>query len=305
MSERINETVIHYSANDPSVTTGGVETFARNLNLSFAGVRFMTPQTLDLGAIRRDRSLVVCDNHWVVDLPEDIPAVAFQHGVARVKSTMTRSKHDATLAQTQARAAKRENTLWVACARWISDRFKELHGNEAAEVIYHPVDLERFDGRREGTASRLLLHDARSAHKGRDEIAFLQREFPDWRFAGLNCKPSEVPDRMRSGAAFIHLSRYEGNSIVCNEAMAMNLPCLFSRVGLMQDRDQDFDVQIIDFDDAFTSRSRLREVTRGFLGSLEKRIYQPRRWCEANASLDAARAAWGRTVERWRAMSWG
>ena len=44
-----------------------------------------------------------------------------------------------------------------------------------------------------------------------------------------------MPDRFRQGAAFLHLSRYEGNSIVCNEAMAMDLPCLFTRVGLMRD----------------------------------------------------------------------
>ena len=71
------------------------------------------------------------------------------------------------------------------------------------------------------------------------------KKLPEWRFETLNCKPEDVPDRMREAAAFLHLSRYEGNSIVCNEAMAMNLPCLFTKVGLMNDGEP-LDVSIVE-----------------------------------------------------------
>jgi len=49
---------------------------------------------------------------------------------------------------------------------------------------------------------------------------------------------------MRKARAFIHLSSYEGNSIVCNEAMAMNLPCMFTDVGLMRDSGRPQDVRV-------------------------------------------------------------
>ena len=67
--------------------------------------------------------------------------------------------------------------------------------------------------------------------RAEDSYSGLARAFPAWRFEPLACAPSEVADRMRKAAAFLHLSRYEGNSMVCAEAMAMNLPCLFTAWG--------------------------------------------------------------------------
>ena len=289
---KIPRRVVHYGEKDPRVSNGGVETFARNLQLVFSEVTFMTPETIDVDLVRIARVAVVCDNQWALDWPADVPVIGFQHGVAREKLKATWSLGHMALSVRQGRAAKRPNTLWVACARWISDTLAALYGNRAAHIIHHPVDVNRFDGQLDNRSSRLLLHDARSWHKGRALVQRLARTFPAWRFEPLACAPSEVANRMRKAAAFLHLSRYEGNSMVCTEAMAMNLPCLFTRVGLLRDSDRPTDVCMIDSLRAFNDRQYLIDATGSFLESLGTRRYQPREWVLAHATPDVAIRKW-------------
>jgi len=305
MPARIQRRVVHYSRLDPETTPGGVESFARNLRLSFEQVEFMTPATRDEARVRRERLPVICDNQMVLDFPPDIPVIGFRHGVAWRKVRVTRSWHDLKLAARQLRAARRTNVTWVSCARWIDQAFERAARGPGAAVIYHPVDLQRFDGRLDNQGSRLVLHDARSEHKGQELIERLARSLPDYRFEALACPSDAVPDRMRRAAAFLHLSRYEGNSIVCNEAMAMNLPCLFTRVGLMLDPGQQLDVQLIEPELAFGDRAGLLGRTREFLSSLSTHAYQPRRWVTEHASIDATRAAWSRALSHFDRSSWG
>lgn len=292
--------VIHYSEEDPATTTGGVQTFARTLRLIFEDVTFMTPALQDVDRVRREGLPVICDNQYVLDWPEDLPVIGFQHGVGAVKFKATWSLSHWWLSQRQRRAAGRRNTLWVACAQWIAATFEQRHGNGADHVIYHPIDVERFDGRLKNEDSRLILHDARLKHKGRDLIPPLARAFPSWQFEPLDCAPSEVPDRMRSARAFLHLSRYEGNSIVCNEAMAMNLPCFFTRVGLMQDRDAPQDVYLIDPDTAYNAPSQLKDAVESFLASLSNRTYAPRRWVLNHATRVQSRQRWSAAMQDFR-----
>jgi hypothetical protein len=291
--------VVHYGKNDPETHRGGVEAFARNLRLVFDDVVFMHPGNLDVAKARDERRMVICDNQWVVDWPEDYPVVGFQHGVAAVKAKATRNWSDRKLARTQAKAAKRDNTVWVACAQWIARTFGELYGTEAHFVIYHQVDLERFDGEQRNVDPRLLLHDARGKHKGEAVVAKLVERFKGWKLEPLACTPQEVPDRMRRARAFIHLSRYEGNSIVCNEALAMNLPLLSTRVGLMQDDDRPKDVYLVDTDRAFSDRRYLDGKLASFLQSLETRTYNPRAWVLEHAHLDVARKRWNQVRLAW------
>ena len=297
LPKRLPYRVVHYARHDPLIHVGGVETFARNLALVYEHVEFMTPATLDIGRVRREGLPVICDNHWVLDFPNDIPVIGFQHGVARVKWSETRNWGDLRLLRAQARAARRPNTVWVACAEWISSTFDRLYGNRAHVIIYHPVDLERFDGSLTGERPRLVLHDARTDHKGKRLIERLAKAFPAWEFEPLACPPNEVPDRMRSARAFAHLSRYEGNSIVCNEAMAMNLPCFFTRVGLMQDATGPTDVYLVDARRMRRRQTELIAEFESFTRSLEMRQYNPRAWSEKHASPDASREGW-RTAMR-------
>ncbi len=309
MGDRIERAVVHYALNDPRATRGGVESFAQNLALVFREVLFMTPATRDEALVRARRLPVICDNQWVLDWPHDVPVIGFQHGVVLRKLFALRQRELLGLASRQARAAHRKNTLWVACARWISDAFGRLHGNRAAHVIYHPVDLERFDGRLENADSRLVLHDGRFPHKGSLVYPRLVEAFPEFRFEPLGCAPAEVPDRMRRAAAFVHLSSYEGNSIVCNEAMAMNLPCLFTRVGLALDGEP-LDIDSIQRGFVYGPfapwrAARLLDGVRQFLESLRTRHYEPRRWVEANASLAVTRAHWADAMASFDALPWG
>lgn len=297
MTAKIPRKVVHHGLNDPRTSTGGVETFARSLQRVFEQVVFSTPDSLDLQTVRRERLPVICDNHHVLDFPEPTPVIGFQHGVSLDKLRSTRDRTTLKLAWRQFRASKRSNTLWIACAQWMSDRFEELHGNRARHIIYHAVDLSRFDGELDNRGSRLILHDARTPHKGSGLIAALSKRFSDWRFEPLNCAPEAVPDRMRKARAFIHLSRYEGNSMVCNEAMAMNLPCLFTRVGLFRDPAQHFDVGLIDAKVAFTDSAELHRRVASFLGDLDRRAPNPRAWVLEHATQDRNVASWQAAME--------
>ena len=300
---KISLAVLHYSAHDPRTTVGGVQTFARNLTLLFEEVRFATPKDCDFDLIVKHNIPVICDNQHVVDWPAGHPVIGFQHGVGAVKFNVTRSRGHRRLARAQRRAAKRQNTLWVANAEWVAAAFGRLYGNRVDHVIYYPVDVARFDAQLDGEGSRLILHDARTKHKGEALIEEIKKGFPKWQFEPLDCKPDLVPDRMRHARAFIHLSRYEGNSIVCNEAMAMNLPCMFTAVGLMQDRNRPTDVYLVDPDKIYGSRGSLIKEVGTFLESLDSRIYNPREWILANATPDISLDAWNRVMTHFQQMS--
>jgi hypothetical protein len=239
----------------------------------------------------------------VLDWPEHVPVIGMLHGVALFKLAAIRKLEVARMALQQARAAKRPRTFWVAAARWVQAAFARLHGNRAEHVVYHGIDLERFDGRLENAGSRVILHDARAPHKGSRLYPALAQALPDWRFELLGENGRPVPDHMRTARAFLHLSLYEGNSLVCNEAMAMDLPCLFTRVGLMLDGPAQFDVTVVRRRDVFAGRRRLVRTVRTFLEGLEHRRYHPRAWAKQHASLDANRSAWARVIEAFDAWS--
>ena len=296
MRARIPRTVVHYSRLDPQTTVGGVETFARNLALIFDRVEYMTPQNRDEELVRREQLPVICDNHMVMDWPLDMTVIGFQHGVAWRKVFSTRSRFDLELAARQVQATRRRNVIWVACARWVADSFNVLTRRPSHTVIYHPTDVQRFDGKLSNAGSRLILHDARSAHKGRELIELVARDIPEYAFEPLSCTSEEMPDRMRGAFAFLHLSRYEGNSIVCNEAMAMNLPCLFTRVGLMLDRGPRPDVSVIDASTAYSKPRELVAKVRAFLAEANRRPFHPRDWVVEHASIETARVGWANVM---------
>lgn len=305
MQVRIPRTVVHYSKNDPRTYRGGVESFARNLSLVFENVEFMTPASRDVLRVRRERLPVICDNHMVLHWPRDLTVIGFQHGVVARKLPIVRSLYALQLTLGQWRAARRPNVIWVACARWIAAEFNRRTRCPSNRVIYHPVDLARFDGQLQNAGSKLVLHDGRHPHKGKHLFELLARRLPEYRFESLDCAPEQVPDRMRRALAFLHLSRYEGNSIVCNEAMAMNLPCLFTRVGLMLDEGQDFDVSTIDTKRAFSDAEGLIGDVRAFLQQAERAPRHPRAWINEHASLDATRAGWLEVMQAFDAATAG
>jgi glycosyltransferase involved in cell wall biosynthesis len=301
--DKLPFTVVHYGDKDPRSTTGGVETFARDLALSFQRVEFMTPRDRDFDRVRRERIPVICDNQRARDWPKDIPVIGFQHGFALEKAWVTKSPGHLVMATGQWLASRRPNTLWVACAEWIAKAFSRSFGTSTEEIIYHPIDVERFDGRLDNDGSRLILHDARTRHKGKYLLPRLRDAYPDWTFEPLACKPEEVPDRMRKARAFVHLSAYEGNSIVCNEAMAMNLPCMFTDVGLMRDSGRPQDVHVISAKRTFSDSRYLHDELGAFLRSLDTRSYAPRRWTLANATAEVALERWARAVDAFFQMA--
>ena len=117
--DRIPLKVAHYGRFDPRVTTGGVETFARNLEGVFDEVIYLAPGVGDMDAAVRERIPVICDNQMVLDWPDGHPVIGFQHGVAEVKAQITRSRTDKRLARQQARRGGRlarqvaQEDVWI------------------------------------------------------------------------------------------------------------------------------------------------------------------------------------------------
>ncbi len=296
---RIPMRVVHHSRHDPRDRAGGVEAFARRLGAVFEDVEFTWSGHPGIAALARDRAIVICDNDTALDWPSRLPLIAFQHGVAWQKLWVTRTLTDARLALRQWHAARRARTVWVACARWIADAFGTQHAGAPQHVIYHHVDPHEFDGRLDNTGSRLVLHDARTRHKGAQLVELLAAALPSWQFAQLACAPGQVADRLRTAAAFVHLSRYEGNSIVCTEAMAMNLPCVFANVGLVRDvaaGHVQLDVGLVDARRVHASpQHAIAEVGR-LLDIMHVHPPSPRRFVEAYATVAIARSRWRRVL---------
>ena len=300
---KIPLTVVHYARFDPLRRPGGVSAFARNLRLIFEEVVFMHRKTLDAAYVEKNRLPVICDFHTVQDWPERIPLIAFLHGLASVKWQVTHSLTDFRLARAQSRAVRRNDVVWAACAKWISRQAKTLYGLDVRHVIYHPVDMDQFDGRLTGENPRLILHDARTNHKGRRLVKHLASNFSDWTFEPLRCRPEHVPERLASARAFIHLSRYEGNSLVANEAMAMNLPCLFTDVGLFRDEDGPTEVYRVETEKVFRDRTVLEREFAAFAASLDVRIYNPRIWMLRQATPEKSREGWRKVMAEFQRLS--
>jgi len=300
---KIPQTVVHYAQFDPFERPGGVSRFARNLTLIFDSVIFMHRKTLDVGYVEKHHFPVICDFHTALDWPERIPVVGFLHGIASVKWTVTHALHDLWLIRAQGKAVRRKNTVWTACAEWIARQAGVRYGLKVPHIIYHPVDMNTFDGRLTSGNPRLILHDARTRHKGRKLLEHLASKFPGWAFVSLECTPEQVPDRLRSARAFIHLSRYEGNSLVANEAMAMNLPCLFTEVGLFLDADGPTEVYRVEADKVFRDKAALEKEFAAFTASLDVRTYNPRVWMLRHATPEKSREGWRKVMKEFQKLS--
>jgi hypothetical protein len=296
---RIPVRVVHHSRQDPNGKPGGVEAFACRLREIFEQVEMTWTGHPDIRALARDRAIVICDNDTALDWPRDMPIIAFQHGVAWQKVRVTSTVTDARLALRQWRAASRDNTIWVACAHWIAEAFAPLHPGAPQHVIYHHIDTRAFDGRLQNTGSRLVLHDARTPHKGARLMEHIERALPAWRFESLSCPPDAVADRLRTAAAFVHLSRYEGNSIMCLEAMAMDLPIIMTDVGLARDAiagHVQLDVGLVPTANAFSEPEfAAREVGR-LLEVMQSHPPSPRHFVRNHASVPIAREKWRRVL---------
>jgi hypothetical protein len=83
----------------------------------------------------------------------------------------------------------------------------------------------------------------------------------------------------------------------------MDLPCLLTRVGLLQDEGGPTDVWTIDPQLLCGEAGPLLSEVEGFLTSLESRCYQPRSWILGHATLAHAATGWKRALQDFQGLS--
>ena len=83
----------------------------------------------------------------------------------------------------------------------------------------------------------------------------------------------------------------------------MNLPCMFTSVGLMQDENRPKDIFLIDTDKAYKDRDKLIKETGLFLESLSNKNYNPRGWVLKNAIATMSHKKWEQTMIEFQKLS--
>ena len=76
----------------------------------------------------------------------------------------------------------------------------------------------------------------------------------------------------------------------------MNLPCLFTRVGLMLDGAERFDVQVVEPRLAFRGGAPLAEAFRSFVRWSREREPNPRAFCLEQTNVEENRRVWSRVL---------
>jgi hypothetical protein len=80
--------------------------------------------------------------------------------------------------------------------------------------------------------------------------------------------------------------------------MAMDLPCLFTKVGLMLDSEHRFGVEQLDPQVAAVGGAPLVDATRRFLQAATEHPLHPRAWVTAHAGLEQAVAGWAAVLSK-------
>jgi len=303
----IDREIIHhcrYSVHHPQ--KGGVENFGLNLKNIFKKVHFTLPGdiTPDLVRLVQAKNIpIICDYHSVLDWPEEVKTIGFQHGCAQLRGEITGETMLKEIGREQVVASKRRNAVWVADSQWVSDMCEKYYGRSAEYIIYHAVSDDFFRNSR--THQRVpvtkVFHDARLAHKGRDIIPVLQEAFPKISFIQLQCKHSKIIDVLKDCDVFMHLSKYEGNSIMCNEVMALNIPLVTTDVGLFHEDLGVEEIRIVPVGGCFgENKDRLIEIFGQYVSALNNRkigVEKINQWHQSHATNAHNEILWRQVVE--------
>lgn len=291
---------------------GGVPRFGYYLwKWMGANLRSMYDVHLDFD----DDTLVIADNQWVENIPVEIPVIGVLHGCAAENAERNNTYNEmGIMIEQQKAAARRPNTLWVACSKYSDDMcFKHYDDKSFLRItsihspVTHglPLDLYKPDGSKLKKVDRpIVIHDCRGENKGEHVIPVLSEQITSFEFKhvqeGLAKMTSFEEDvkKYYRGDIYMSISRSEGNSYALLAAMACGIPVLATNTGVFYDDDivQHNIAEVIRYHDR-DNVDVVRKALESTWKNRKKRVKNALKWMQKYASKEAFIDNWNTITE--------
>jgi hypothetical protein len=258
--------IISYCSAKYPENFGGVPRFDHHLSLVFPNRVWFGPHQkremlIFLQTMYNNRLpvLVITDNQYACDIPNEIPIVLVHHGVAAVNAERNPDwdpevKKICLDGQNQMlQHRKPENTLILSISHYCTDHFTRLYGDQYTafgkrEMLWHTSELNPYTFRTSlSTPTQrerpIVLGNWGSPTKGARVISALQQFLPQFEFRQLKTTPTqnieehnrEKAEIYRNADIFLQLSNAEGYGYATLDAFNQNLLVCGTNVGLLYD----------------------------------------------------------------------
>lgn len=230
---------------EPGQFGTGVTRFDEMLHCVFPTLTSVAPRNIPALS---PEDVVICDNHHVLGLPPDVPAIVVHHGCAAThyeRDPAWRNESTREMVDAQVDMLSRPNTTFVAPSGWVAHEFVKQGPRPNARVIVNYVDPIPTAPRQSDRP--LVIGDWRDFNKGRDHWQAVAAELP-----GIDFRPLAFADDAGRRAAYsiadayLCLSLSEGGAYSVCDAEAAGLVIVSTDVG----NAREFGAKIIENRDA-------------------------------------------------------
>ena len=199
---------------------------------------------------------------------------------------------------------RKQQEMWQKRANYIvsmsntSAHYLQLHhGVKANKIILNGIDLNEFISKEIDITKQkpIVIHAAADkVNKGGDFIKELQSKCTDFDFQYLDAKNlKETSEKYRRGDLFLHLSKYEGDSIAIKEAASSGLPMLVTDVGIFEKDTKECPGIIIPWQESRNLELVIQKLHELWNMVKNKQLkMQPRAWAEKYADYERFAKEW-------------
>lgn len=248
--------VISFCNNKYPESYGGVARFDYCLSLIFPDrVFFKGPDQINqlLSYYKKNKGIIITDNHLSAQIPEHIPLIVVHHGVARTHLEREKNwdKKWRNLCVTgqdlMFHLRKPKNTLFVSPTIFCKNEFRKIYGNQYDEFkkidIPHASELDESKFKIKFNKKPIIIGNWSQDHKGKNLILDLKKNLPEFEIRPLQIdfknKSIEEFNQMKQklyleADIYLCLSIIEGSSYSVLDAMLNNLLIVSTDVGIME-----------------------------------------------------------------------
>lgn len=248
--------IISYCTNKYPISYGGVARFDYCLSLAFPDrVFFKGPEEIDnlLDYYKKNKGIIITDNHLSAQIPKEIPVIVVHHGVARTHMEREldwdeKWKNMCVRGQDlMFHLRKPENTLFVSPTIFCKNEFKRIYGIQYEEFkkidIPHASELDESKFKTDFNKKPVVIGNWSQNHKGKLLIKEIEKKLPEFEFIPLkvdfNNKTIEEFNQIKQrkyieADIYLCLSIVEGSSYSVLDAMLNNLLIVSTDVGIME-----------------------------------------------------------------------